>query len=123
MIDKSKLTDAERDLIEGFDEFLDDLRVGAPIEKKYTVRRVVLELQPHAYTAERVKETRKLLNASQALFAQFLGVSVKSVRSWEQGAKPSPMACRFMDEIRRDTPYWKARLKEAIKVRVRTADC
>lgn len=121
MIDKSKLTDAERDLVEGFDGLLDDLRSDVPIEKKYTCRRVVLELEPHSYTAAQVKSTRKLLNASQALFAQFLGVSVKAVRSWERGSRPSPMACRFMDEIRRDPEYWRARLKDSIKVR--TAEC
>jgi DNA-binding transcriptional regulator YiaG len=96
---------------------VDHLRSGAPIEEKYTRRRVVLELQPRTYSARQVKETRKLLNASQALFAQFLGVSATSVRSWEQGVAPSGMARRFMDEIRRDPQYWRSRLKESLKVR------
>lgn len=117
MIKKLKLTDAERELVEGLEGFLADLRSGAPIEEKYTSRRVVLKLRPHNYSARQVKETRKLLNASQTLFAQFLGVSVKSVQSWEQGTAPSGMARRFMDEIRRNPQYWRSRLKESIKVR------
>lgn len=121
MIDKSKLTDAERDLIEGFEELVTDLRSDAPLEKKYTCRRIVLDLEPRKYTADQVKETRKLLNASQSLFAQFLGVSVKTVRSWERGAVPKPMACRFMDEIHRDPDYWRGVLRESIKLRTR--DC
>lgn len=117
MIKKSKLTDAERDLVDGLEGFLDELRSGAPIEKKYTCRRVVLDLHPRAYSPRQVKEIRKLLNASQALFAQFLGVSVKAVRSWEQGTAPSGMARRFMDEIRRNPTYWRSRLKEVMRVR------
>jgi putative transcriptional regulator len=65
-----------------------------------------------------VKQTRALLGASQAVFANFLGVSVKTVRAWEQGVNtPSAMACRFMDEIRRDPKHWIARLSEAAVAR------
>jgi len=65
-----------------------------------------------------VRRTRGLLRASQAVFARFLGVSVKTVRAWEQGFNvPSDMACRFMDEIRRDPSYWLRRLRSAIVAR------
>lgn len=117
MIDKTQLNDVERDLIEGMEGFLEDLQNNAPIEEKYTCRRVVLDLQPHAYTAEQVKDTRKLLRASQALFAQFLGVSPKTVRAWEQGKSPSDIACRFMDEIQRNPEYWRKRLKESAQIK------
>ena len=60
-----KMNRVERDLVEGLEGFLDDLKSDAPIEKKYTCRRVVLDLEPHAYTAEQVKTIRRLLNASQ----------------------------------------------------------
>ncbi len=66
------------------------------------------------YDSPLVIETRKVLNVSQVLFARFLGVSPKTVRSWEQNAgSPSPMACRFMDEIRRAPDYWAERLQES----------
>jgi putative transcriptional regulator len=115
MIDKTKLNSVERDLVEGLEEFVSDLKSGTPIEKKYTCRRIILDLEPQAYTAKDVKSTRKLLNASQALFAQFLGVSVKAVRKWESGQAPSEMACRFMDEIRRNPEYWHKRLRESMR--------
>lgn len=60
-----------------------------------------------------VKATRELLGASQAIFAQFLGVSASAVQDWEQGAKPPQgSACRLMHEIRRDPAYWRKRLVE-----------
>ena len=53
---------------------------------------------------------------SQAIFAQFLGVSVKTVSAWERGdKKPSDLACRFMDEIKESPDYWKRRLKTLVK--------
>ena len=116
-MDKSKLNNVERDLVEGLEGFVSHLKSAEPIEKKYTCRRVVLDLDPQAYTAAQVKATRRLLNASQELFAQFLGVSVKAVRSWEGGKPPSDMACRFMDEIQRNPGYWQNRLRDSIKVK------
>jgi len=117
IIDKSKLNAVERDLVDGMEGFLADLRSEAPLTEKYTCRRVVLDLQPRAYGAKEAKATRLLLKASQALFAQFLGVSVKTVRAWEQGKTPSDMACRFMDEIQRNPDYWRERLRESAKVK------
>ena len=86
MLDKAKLNSVERDLVGGLEEFVHELKNGTPLEKKYTCRRVILDLEPRTYTAKDVKSTRKLLNASQALFAQFLGVSVKAVE--EMGKRP-----------------------------------
>ena len=86
--------------------------------EKFTCRKVTLDLQAVSYNPETVKATRSLLAASQALFAQFLGVSVKTVRGWEQGKlRTGSMACRFMDEIQRNPEYWRQRLRESIKVR------
>lgn len=83
---------------------------------KFTCRKISLNLQPTTYSPQLVKKTRKILRASQAVFAQFLGVSVKAVRAWEQGVYPPPdMACRFMDEIRRSPPYWQKRMLESIE--------
>jgi putative transcriptional regulator len=116
-LDKSKLNDIERDLVEGLEGFVADLKSGEPIRAKYTHRRLVLDLQPTSYGPEEVRATRKLLLVSQVLFAQFLGVSPKTIRAWEQGKAPNPMACRFMDEIQRNPEYWRKRLKQAAKVK------
>ncbi len=119
MIDRSKLNSVERDLVEGLEGFVADLKGGEPIEKKYTCRRMVLDLEPQPYTAAQVKAVRRLLNASQELFAQFLGVSVNAVRKWEsgKGKTPSDIACRFLDEIRRNPEYWRTRLKESLRIK------
>jgi putative transcriptional regulator len=116
-MDESKLNDVERDLIEGLEGFVKDLKSEEPLTKKYTHRRVELELQPTSYRPGQVKAVRKLLMVSQVLFAQFLGVSVKAVRAWEQGKKPSDIACRFMDEIQRNPDYWRKRLKQSVKIK------
>lgn len=115
-LDISKVSPAERELIEGLEEFVHDLKAGVSIESKYTCRRVVLDLPPRSDSAQKIKATRRRLNASQALFAQFLGVSVKTVQAWEQGKTPSEMAARFLDEIERNPAYWQQRLKDSIKV-------
>jgi putative transcriptional regulator len=75
-----------------------------------------LDLLPDTYSPAKVKQTREVLGVSQTLFAQFLGVSGKSVAAWERGAKtPQTIACRFMDEIRRNPPYWQSRFKESAR--------
>ncbi len=68
--------------------------------------------QPTQYDAASVKKVRKLLKASHSIFTRFLGVTVKTVQSWEQGqSTPSDMARRFLDEIRADRDYWLKRLR------------
>src|SRR5690606_4338999 len=55
------------------------------VTARFTCRTVKLDLQPKPYDAEDVKKVRQILGASQAIFAQFLGVSRGAVRDWEQG--------------------------------------
>jgi len=94
--------------------FSEALEQGENISEKFTCHTIKLNLEPETYSAELVKKTRKLLGASQAIFAQFLGASVSAVQDWEQGRKsPNSMACRFMDEIRNNPEYWLTRLKES----------
>lgn len=108
---KTAQSAVERDLIAGLEKLADDLESG----RGYTVRTLTLNVAPGEYTAERVKETRALLNLSQPLFAQFLGVSPKAVMAWERGVQPSGTARRFMDEIRGDPDHWRQRLQEATR--------
>lgn len=105
-------------IIEGLREFTEALENDEPIVQRFTCRTVMLDMVPAVNNPRTVKATRKLLGTSQAIFAQFLGVSVNAVRAWEQGANtPSDMACRFMDEIRRNLQYWRNRLRESVTVR------
>ncbi len=70
------------------------------LSEKFTVRKIRLNLEPTSYNPATVRKTRDVLKLSQPLFAKFLGVSVQTVRAWEQGNKiPSDMACQFLDEI------------------------
>lgn len=108
---KASVADRILQRLEGFTEALEK---GEVIQKRFTCRRIELDLKPIPYEPEAVKKIRGLLGASQTVFARLLGVSVRTVRSWEQGINsPSDMACRFMDEIQRNPKYWIARLKEA----------
>jgi putative transcriptional regulator len=93
--------------------FVDAVESGQEPAERFTCRTVRLNLEPQAYDPKLVKSTRDMLGASQAIFAQFLGVSPSAVQDWEQGAKPPKgSACRLMDEIRRDPAYWQKRLRE-----------
>jgi putative transcriptional regulator len=101
-----------REIVSGLKEFKEAL-ADKSVMTRMTCRRVILELKPQPYDPNTVKETRQVLGVSQALFAQFLGVSRGTVRGWEQGTKPpSPQSCRFMDEIRFNPEYWRKRLAD-----------
>jgi putative transcriptional regulator len=93
--------------------FVDVVESGCEPQERFTCRTIKLNIEPQAYGPGLVKETRELLGASQAIFAQFLGVSASAVQDWEQGAKPPKgVACRLMDEIRSHPDYWRKRLRE-----------
>ncbi len=105
-------------VIERLKDFTEALEKGEVISELFTCRKVELDLHPQPYDARLVKKTRELLGASQAIFAKFLGVSVKLVSAWEQGKKePSDMACRFMDEIRDNLDSMRKKLRASIKTK------
>lgn len=93
--------------------FVDAVESGQHPGERFTCRTVRLKLKPQTYNGTLVRNTRALLGASQAIFAQFLGVSASAVQDWEQDSKPPKgVACRLMDEIRRHPDYWRKRLRE-----------
>ncbi|MCA9116911.1 MAG: helix-turn-helix domain-containing protein [Planctomycetaceae bacterium] len=97
--------------LQAFAEALKEDRESIP--KKFNSRNMSLNLEAQAYSPQRVREARAALGASQAVFALFLGVSVKTVQAWEQGENPPQhIACRMMDEILHDPAYWQQRLQE-----------
>ena len=100
-------------VIDRLEDFNRSLRAGDKIVEKYTTRTVRLNLKRQAYNPRLIKKTRQSMGMSQAVFAQFIGASVKTVQAWEQGTvRPSTMARRFMDEIRHNPEYWKGRFSE-----------
>jgi putative transcriptional regulator len=100
------------EIVEGLKEFTESLESRESIGEKFTMRKIVLDLKPTTYTPQEVKQARKLLGASQAVFAEFIGVAVSTVRAWEQGGNPvTGAAARLMDEIRHDPAAWRQRLQ------------
>ena len=90
---------------------------GTGVMSKQTMREFdELCLTPvRPLTPEEIRELREREGASQAVFAMFLGTSVKTVQAWEQGVtRPPKMACRIFDEIRQNPEYWLERLKALI---------
>jgi putative transcriptional regulator len=105
-------------IIDTLQEAVESLRTGATLDETFTCHRVEVNLEPTEYDPKVAKDTRKMLGASQSIFARFLGVSVQTVRSWEQGENvPSDIAKRFMEEIRYNPEYWRARLREAVNAK------
>ena len=112
-----RLTRNSEEIVEALTEFYEVLKEGGSeaVARKFTVRTVELDLEPRTYTGEDVKKVRAILGLSQPLFARFLGVSVNSVRSWENGGQtPSKLACRFLDEISHNPELFKERIRDAI---------
>jgi|GEM_PF-594716 len=104
-------------MIQGLTEFAEALEAGEPIEKRFTMRTVDLDLEPMEFSPDDVKALREELRASQAVFAELLGASVKTVQSWEQGTAPNPMARRLLETMKEDPAKWRAKLEAAVRER------
>ena len=111
-MEKASVGDRILARLEGFATALER---GDDLGESFTCRTVVLDLKPHPYTPEMVQKVRKSLGVSQTIFGLLLGVSVRTIQAWEQGDNPpNDMACRWLDEIRRDPQYWLDRVKSAV---------
>jgi putative transcriptional regulator len=114
---QGKLTAKGAKIVAALERFRDALESGVPVEQRYTVRRIRLKLIPRTFEPKEVKNVRAALGISQPVFSQFLGVDVKTVRSWEQGQRvPSGMACRFLEEIEADLEHWRGRLRSVLVI-------
>lgn len=113
----------EKKIVGRLQAFADTVKSGKKIGERFDLHTVELNLCPTAYDPAKIVATRKLLDASQLVFAKFLGVNVKTVRSWEQGVNvPSDMACRFMDEIRENVDHWRSRLRDCVHFKAKKKD-
>jgi putative transcriptional regulator len=84
-------------------EVFDDLKEGlnAAIEhargKRTDLRTTTLPRPPKELSASEIAKVRSRLNVSQAVFARYLNISVKTVQSWEQGqGKPSGASLKLL---------------------------
>jgi putative transcriptional regulator len=56
-----------------------------------------------SYSASEIKAIRTQNGMTQRLFAEALGVSVKTVESWEAGTnRPSGSSCRILEMLEKD---------------------
>ncbi len=100
-------------------KFFDDIKEGleeavAYEQGKTTLRTrlVALPEPPAKYTAKNIKNIREKRNLSQSIFALYLNVSVKTVRSWESGERvPSQCALRLLELIDKEVFIIKSNKK------------
>ena len=110
----AKLSMRGERIVNALNQFDADLAAGTPIKTKYTVRQVRVIAKPSLYPPARVRAVRELIGVSQDVFAQLLAVSPMTIRSWEQGLRqPSPIARRFLDEIRMAPGHFRGRILTA----------
>lgn len=66
------------------------------------VRRVKIE-PIHKFNSQEIRDIRKDANLSQSAFANFMGVSKKTVEAWEAGTNiPQGSSQRLLEIVRRD---------------------
>ncbi len=105
-----------------FSELRDTLRADKPVEKRYTVRTVALDLSPREYDAEAVRAIRLSLGVSQAVFADLLGVSSDLVAAWEQcNRTPRGPVCRLLELMEMDRTRWLQVLEQGFSRKAKSA--
>ena len=91
-------------IMTGLNEAVED----ADSKEKKLVRRKLDIVPVKEYQADEVREIRKSTGMSQKTFANFLGVSDKTVEAWEAGMNhPSGAASRLLSMIEMDNDLVK----------------
>lgn len=87
------------DLKEGLNDAINDVKLS-----KKVLRRNVIHIEPLVnYKPKDIKNVRAKVGMTQGLFANFLGVSVKTVEAWESGTnKPSGASNRLITMLDMD---------------------
>ena len=82
-----------------FDQIKTGLEEAIAYERGTGTARVTkLSVTPvESFEADEIKNIRRRTGLTQSVFAQFMGVSVKTVEAWENGRnKPAGAACRLL---------------------------
>jgi putative transcriptional regulator len=112
---KRRAGSAGSKILTAIEEATEILRTEGLESPRLTVRTYKPAPAPRRYKPADVKRVRELLGTSQAVLAQFLGVNVNTVRSWEQGKRlPQSIANRFLSELEAAPSYWRQRINEGI---------
>lgn len=79
-------------IMRGLQEAVDDAKGKRKLKK-----RTVTVIPVKTYTANEIKNIRKKTGMSQQLFAEYMGVSDKTVEAWESGRNnPSGSSSRIL---------------------------
>lgn len=90
----------------------DEIKVGleqaiAYNDGKIKARKITRAISPLAsFTPNEIKQIRIQTGMTQVLFAQYMGVSVKTVEAWECGRNQPDGAARRLLAITRDNPMF-----------------
>ena len=88
-----------------FDKIKLGLEEAVAYEKgPLSARTTTLSISPVArYRPEEIKEIRHSTGLTQRLFAEYMGVSIKTVEAWEAGRNhPEGAACRLLSLTKND---------------------
>lgn len=81
-----------------------------------TIRRMKVDFIPRRVSADEIKQVRRALGASQAVFALFIQVPLRTLQEWEQGrAEVSGCAAILIGEMLCRVAYWKERFVKAFE--------
>ena len=86
------MSKVSKGIMQGLQEMCDHTQGKIELRSNY-----VSTTPPKVYTAEEIRVIRNNLNMSQGFFADVIGVSKKTVESWEYGrGKPNGAAARIL---------------------------
>lgn len=102
------------EILRGLGQMRDALEQEQPLESRFTMRTVELELEPRVYSAEEIQGIRRSFHASQAVFALMIGISPRTLQDWEQGRKAAPAwAGRLLQLMQEHPQPWNQMLEKA----------
>ena len=88
----------------------DEIKLGLEQAIEYEkgnlkARKTTLSVMPlETFTSSEIKEIRNKTGMTQALFAKYMGVAVKTVEAWEAGKNSPEGAARRMLSLTRNNP-------------------
>ena len=91
-----------------FDDIKTGLNQAIEYEKgNLKVKTTTLTIEPvERFNPEEIKLIRKSTGLTQKMFANYMGVSVKTVEAWEAGRNhPEGAACRLLSMTRNDPMF------------------
>ncbi len=85
---------------------LEEAICDAKAEKKKLTRRTVTVVPVKKYNADQIKYIRNSVKMSQKNFANYFGVSKKTVEAWEKGINhPSGASSRILNMMEMDNEF------------------